>query len=863
MLSRRTIVAVALFTLLSTIPVFGQLTLSHSLSTTVTPGNSITCLDNFSPVLAHHETSFWRTYDLPALGVQGPICIEGVEFGVEIATACRKQPVTLRLYVDDDPNPAPVSDMTLVAETTVALDNNTTGALIYAKLAAEIPDGAVVTVELQTPAGQPSLGYFLIGSNQGGESAPGYISAPACSLADPTPLSALGAVGSAMNIVLNLRYSATPCTCLAPTGLVATQLPNSADIELDWTNRAPAQGYDSIEVFVDGVLSASLSGTATHASLTGVAPLGRALPIEVRSSLAGSACTGRAETEVVLLSQPTPLGSFSQLSTPAADLAAGGGTVSDTIVVPGLFPVDGIQVSVDVSHPRMSDLLITLTAPSGNSVTLHSNSFFKGGFGQADLVVTYSDAGVLSCDAPSTCGCLVAPSGPGSLDDVRCGASSGPWTLTVTDVLGQPAGTLNSWQLELSNGICCRAPSDLTATQDCVGGTVTLQWLNNDNYSVVHVTDEYLGSTSSTQLPGTASSFSLSSPSAGLHKITVFGQCSGGPVFSTTVEIEVYQTDGSETDIVLALEGLQGATGPGSIDSGSALFQALQGNGRNPLIVHSPPDDFPCLNHAEVIWVVTGTFPNDYRLSQPEADLLASLNQSGVGIYFESADHWGFQQVPSLLDSRDGILTANNGDDSFTQMDGFDTANGIDLSQLLGVEYTQDYHLSDDNDQLILEPNSASGASHVLWRNHPDSVAETDYITGVFRNNALGGNMISCSWEFGGYGADASTLVAHYLGALIGESPFVRGDCNVDGGADIGDVVFLLSYLFPSSQTASVLCLDACDANDNGTLNIADAVHILWALLLPQSGVTIPPPTTCGNDTTPSALSCLDSFGCP
>ncbi|MEM7164102.1 MAG: proprotein convertase P-domain-containing protein [Planctomycetota bacterium] len=841
----------------------GQQTLSHSQSQAIGTANSITCLDNASPVPAHHATSFWRTFDLAGFGIGTAICVEGVEFGIQTVTSCNEQPLIVRLYVDDDPDPAPLNDLLLVAEKAITVSNNASG-IVFADIAAEIASGSTLVVELHSPAGQPTLGYFLPGSNNLGETAPGYLSAAACGFPEPVQLGSLGANGANMHLVMNVRYNLGGCNCIAPTALIANQLGNSQSIELQWVNQAPPQGYDLIEVFVDGSLHATLPGTATDYTVFSAASFAQTVQLEVRSVAMGTPCEGRASTHTVLVGTPLPLsGGVSHTSTPAASLAAAGGSVSDTIQVASVFPVDGIQVGVDISHNKMSDLIVTLAAPNGSSVTLHSNSFFQGGFLQPDLQLTYHDLGVAACDVSSTCGCLVRPSGPGLLDDLRCGTSSGTWTLTVTDLLGQPTGTLNSWTLDLNDGICCRAPSDLIAGQNCIGGSLTLTWTNNDNYDFIRISDEHNGNTVITQLPGTTTSHTFTAAPTGLHRLTLLGQCASGLVLSAAIETDVYHTDGTETDIVLALEGLQSMSGLGTIDSGAALQQALLANGRNPLIVRATPGEFPCMNHVDVVWVVSGTFPNDYRLSQSEGDLLAALNESGPGIYFESADHWGFQHVPSLLDTRDGIAAANNGDDSFTRMDGFDTANGIDLSGLLGVSYTQDYHLSDDNDQLIPAQSSSAGTSHVLWRNHPDSAVETDYVTGVFRDNAVGGNMVSCSWEFGGYGADAATLAAHYLGVLIGESQFVRGDCNGDGSTDIGDVVFLLNYLFPTSQNVTVLCLDACDANDSGILNLADAVHILWALLVPQSGVTIPPPVTCGVDPTPSALSCLQSPGCP
>ena len=81
-----------------------------------------------------------------------------------------------------------------------------------------------------------------------------------------------------------------------------------------------------------------------------------------------------------------------------------------------------------------------------------------------------------------------------------------------------------------------------------------------------------------------------------------------------------------------------------------------------------------------------------------------------------------------------------------------------------------------------------------------------------------------------------------------------RGDCNDDGGFDIADAVFLLSYLFLSG---SVNCQNACDNNDDEQLNIADAVSALSALF--TGGAPPPGSGQCGPDATPGSLTC-DTF---
>ncbi|MEM7261400.1 MAG: hypothetical protein AAF488_05370, partial [Planctomycetota bacterium] len=84
---------------------------------------------------------------------------------------------------------------------------------------------------------------------------------------------------------------------------------------------------------------------------------------------------------------------------------------------------------------------------------------------------------------------------------------------------------------------------------------------------------------------------------------------------------------------------------------------------------------------------------------------------------------------------------------------------------------------------------------------------------------------------------------------------FLRGDCNQDLGVEVSDVVRLLDGAF-GVGAADFDCSDACDTNDDGSIDISDAVFVLAALFI--GGDPIPEPATeCGADPTD-----LDSLGC-
>lgn len=93
------------------------------------------------------------------------------------------------------------------------------------------------------------------------------------------------------------------------------------------------------------------------------------------------------------------------------------------------------------------------------------------------------------------------------------------------------------------------------------------------------------------------------------------------------------------------------------------------------------------------------------------------------------------------------------------------------------------------------------------------------------------------------------------------ESSFVRGRCNFDLGFDIGDPIWLLAELFSGGPVGQ--CDDACDANDDGTKDIADSVYML-AALFSMAGLPPAPMNTCGFDTSDDSLHCKSLVvGCP
>lgn len=104
----------------------------------------------------------------------------------------------------------------------------------------------------------------------------------------------------------------------------------------------------------------------------------------------------------------------------------------------------------------------------------------------------------------------------------------------------------------------------------------------------------------------------------------------------------------------------------------------------------------------------------------------------------------------------------------------------------------------------------------------------------------------------------ATTIDGNPVGNLI-DAPatwndhFVRGDANLEGVVDIADVTLVLSAIF---EGVPLGCLDAADANDDGSLDISDPVSLLQYLF--GGGSPPPPPFPApGADDSADPLSCL------
>jgi subtilisin-like proprotein convertase family protein len=142
---------------------------------------------------------------------------------------------------------------------------------------------------------------------------------------------------------------------------------------------------------------------------------------------------------------PVTYSSMPNVSIPDNDSAG----VSDTITVAEGFAVGDVNVGVTIDHTFIGDLVITLTAPSGDSIVLWDRAC---SFENNMDVVLDDEGGPLACAEP-TVGVYTPVSADGApLAGFQGLSSMGDWTLNVSDNAGLDTGTFIQWTLELDSG---------------------------------------------------------------------------------------------------------------------------------------------------------------------------------------------------------------------------------------------------------------------------------------------------------------------------------------------------------------------------------------------------------------------------
>jgi hypothetical protein len=146
------------------------------------------------------KQAYYRVFDLPAFGITTPLTISSVAFGVQSASGTETVTVNVGTY-----SPAPsttldvgggsadwgAGDVTAIATAPTSVTGAATGTVVSVPIAAVIPGGSNLIIEVQSPNDTGSTSFFL-GASVGTETSPGFFWSPTCSATPPGTPTELG-----------------------------------------------------------------------------------------------------------------------------------------------------------------------------------------------------------------------------------------------------------------------------------------------------------------------------------------------------------------------------------------------------------------------------------------------------------------------------------------------------------------------------------------------------------------------------------------------------------------------------------------------------------------------------------------------
>ncbi|MBT8265898.1 MAG: T9SS type A sorting domain-containing protein [Bacteroidia bacterium] len=147
---------------------FGQTTITHSNTETITPVNTVAC--------PTEPTQYLRAFDLTnEFGISTDFEIIEVEFGVEVSETTA---ITMNLYTSDSVNPT-TATLTNIYTAAVPVGIAEEGTVVSHVLTAPVtvPSTAIIVFELAEAVDGI---VFRIGSNIDGQTAPSWLSSPTC-----------------------------------------------------------------------------------------------------------------------------------------------------------------------------------------------------------------------------------------------------------------------------------------------------------------------------------------------------------------------------------------------------------------------------------------------------------------------------------------------------------------------------------------------------------------------------------------------------------------------------------------------------------------------------------------------------------
>lgn len=150
----------------------GALTLTQSSSMDITAENSVACFNSAEGFTL--EASYYRVFDLAALGVTGPLMVDSVLVGIENAEAGAGATQPAKVLLHSLSGALQLANLTEIASVDIDVADQS-GTVLEVPISASVPVGTTLVVELLVPDGSVDGHLLFPGSNSLGQSGPTFV----------------------------------------------------------------------------------------------------------------------------------------------------------------------------------------------------------------------------------------------------------------------------------------------------------------------------------------------------------------------------------------------------------------------------------------------------------------------------------------------------------------------------------------------------------------------------------------------------------------------------------------------------------------------------------------------------------------
>lgn len=212
-----------------------QTIITHSTSQVIGEG-TVACNNNATA--SSSDNTYYRAFDLPAMGYGEGFDISAIEFGIQ--TTSVSYPLTINLYHTTQTFPASFpTGYTQLGSASFIANPEHDGTIVSVPFDVTVPEGSKLVVSIGYNAATENGHIIYLGSNNLGQTSPTYISSVGCSIAAPTTMADIGYAGVhlIMNVVgevlsVNEILSKQVAVYPNPTsGLFTVQIPNDLTID--------------------------------------------------------------------------------------------------------------------------------------------------------------------------------------------------------------------------------------------------------------------------------------------------------------------------------------------------------------------------------------------------------------------------------------------------------------------------------------------------------------------------------------------------------------------------------------------------------------------------------------------------------